>query len=315
MMSDLTYRLMAIAGVTCISFAPILVRVADDAGDLTIAFFRSLYALPFLALLYSRTKDQDERPKRNRLLAVAAGIFLGLDLTFWHASIGEIGAGLATVLVNMQVIFVALLAWVIFREKPGRRAVALLPVILLGVFLISGTGSGDAYGDNPALGTAQSLLSAVLYACFVLLLRESGRGHKTPSSGPVFDSTIGTTLTTLVIGLIFASDFDLAISWPLHGWFLLLGVVAQVAGWLLIAKALPNLPALETSVLLLGQPMLAILWARLLFDEALGTGQWVGVAVVLAGLVLFSLRKSDVAKPRASSELRQDAVNTPDELA
>ena len=308
-MSDLSYRLMALAGVVCISFAPILVRVADDAGDLTIAFFRSLYALPFLALLYFRTRDKDERPRKNRLLAVSAGIFLGLDLTFWHASIGEIGAGLATVIVNLQVIFVALLAWVIFQEKPGRRAVALLPLILVGVLLISGTGSTDAYGDSPMLGTAQGLLSAVFYACFVLLLRESGRGHSAPSAGPVFDSTIGTAATTLIIGLVFASDFDLAFSWPLHGWFLLLGVVSQVTGWMLIAKALPNLPALETSVLLLGQPMLAILWARLLFDEALGTSQWIGVAIVLAGLVIFSLRKNGTATKTSSDDMRQDPVD------
>lgn len=294
-MSAPTYRLMATAGVTCISFAPILVRVTDDAGDLTIAFFRSLYALPFLGLLYWGTRRGDRRPRRSRLIAVGAGVFLGLDLTFWHASIGEIGAGLATVLVNMQVVFVALFAWVLFRERPGRRAVALLPVILLGVVLISGVGSADAYGNNPAVGTAQSLLSAIFYALYVLLLREAGRGHSSSIAGPMLDSTIGTAVTALVIGLTFTTDFDLAISWPLHGWLLLMAVVAQVIGWLLIAKALPNLPAIETSVLLLGQPMLAILWARILFDEAMGVSQWIGVALVLAGLLVFSLRRANGA--------------------
>lgn len=307
-MSEFAYRLMAIAGVTCISFAPILVRVADDAGDLTIAFFRSFYALPFLAVLYWGTRRRDFRPRKNRLIAVGAGVFLAFDLTFWHASIGEIGAGLATVVVNMQVVFVALLAWALFGEKPGRRAVALLPVILLGVFLISGVGSTDAYGENPGLGTAQSILSAMFYAGFVLMLRESGRGFRTPSTGPVFDSTVGTTIATLIIGLAFASDFDLSVSWPLHGWLLLLALVSQVVGWLLIARALPQLPALDTSVLLLGQPMLAILWARILFDEALGVSQWIGVALVLSGLVIFSLRRSSAS----SNETRQQVVESLD---
>ena len=308
-MSDLAYRLMAAAGVICISFAPILVRVADDAGDITIAFFRSLYALPFLALLYWGTRHQDRRPARGRLIAVGAGVFLALDLTFWHASIGEIGAGLATVVVNMQVVFVAMVAWVLFGERPGRRAVTLLPVILLGVFLISGAGSADAYGENPGLGTAQSLLSAGFYAGFMLMLRESGRGHASPPTGPVFDSTIGTVLASLFIGLAFSSDFDLTITWPVHGWLLLLAVLAQVVGWLLIARALPQLPALDTSVLLLGQPMLAILWARLIFDEALGVSQWIGVGMVLLGLVLFSLRRSTAI----SGDTRQQPVEAVDD--
>jgi drug/metabolite transporter (DMT)-like permease len=299
---------MALAGVTCISFAPILVRAADEAGDLTIAFFRALYALPFLAVLYWGTRRGDHRPPRSRLIAVGAGVFLAFDLTFWHASIGEIGAGLATVVVNMQVVFVALFAWALFKEKPGRRAVALLPVILLGIVLISGVGGTDAYGDNPGLGTAQSLLSAMFYALFVLLLRESGRGHVTPPTGPLLDSTIGTAVAALFIGLTFAPDFDLTISWPLHGWLFLLALIAQVIGWLLIARTLPNLPALETSVLLLAQPMLAILWARLLFDEALGTGQWIGVGLVLAGLVVFSFRRSEATGGPGSDDMRQEPI-------
>lgn len=301
-MSALAYRLMAAGGVVCISFSPILVRAADDAGDLTIAFFRSLYALPILAVIYWGRRHKDHRPVRNRWIAVASGIFLAFDLTFWHSAIGKIGAGLATVVVNLQVVIVAFIAWALFGEKPGRRAVMVLPVLLIGIILISGTGSTDAYGDNPAVGTAQSVLSAMFYAGFVLMLRQSGRGHTSPPSGPLIDSTVGTTVATLIIGLAIAPDFDLGFSWPAHGWILLLAITSQVTGWLLIARALPRLPALDTSIMLLGQPMLAMLWARLIFNETLGASQWIGVALVLAGLVFFSLRKTEAELDDARQE-------------
>jgi drug/metabolite transporter (DMT)-like permease len=292
---------MAAGGVVCISFSPILVRAAEDAGDLATAFYRAVYALPVLALLYWATRHSDERPPRRRWIAVGSGIFLALDLTFWHSAIGEVGAGLATVVVNLQVVFVALIAWALFGEKPGRRAIWLIPIMLIGVFLISGAGATDAYGDNPALGTAQSLLSALFYSGFVLALRQANRGYSVPPTGPLFDSTVGTAVATFVIGSVFASDFDLAFTWPAHGWIVALALTAQVVGWLLISRSLPNLPALDTSVLLLGQPMLAILWARLIYGESLGTSQWLGVALVLAGLVAFSLRK-------ASGEPREEAI-------
>lgn len=290
-MSVSSYKLMALAGVTCISFAPIIVRVAD-AGDVTIAFFRALYAIPVLGILWWATRRKDTRPTRSRLIALLSGGFLGLDLTLWHASIGEIGAGLATVLVNMQVVFVATIAWVFFRERPARWSLGMLPVMLIGIVLISGLGAADAYGNDPARGTALGLLSAVFYASFVLLLRQSTRGHPSPPTGPVFDATVGTAIVTLFIGLAFAPDFDLAITWPLHGWLFLLAMLAQVIGWLLIALALPQLPALDASVLLLAQPMMAILWARLIFTEAMGLTQWVGVSLVLLGLLGFTLRES-----------------------
>lgn len=291
-MSDRSYRLMAAAGVFCISFVPILVRAAEDAGDLTIAFFRALYALPILAILYWGTRRLDQRPPRSRLIAVGSGVFLALDLTFWHASIGEIGAGLATVVANLQVVIVALIAWALFKERPGRKALLIIPAILLGIFLISGAGSSDAYGDNPVLGTEQSLLSAFFYAGFVLTLRQANRGHFSPPTGPLFDSTVGTAAAALIIGLAFSPHFSLAITWPAHGWILLIALVAQVIGWLLISRSLPNLPALDTSVLLLGQPLGAIIWARLIYSESLGVTQWIGAALVLAGLVTFSIRKA-----------------------
>jgi drug/metabolite transporter (DMT)-like permease len=303
-MSTTKYRLIAASGVGAISFSPILIRAAEDGSDMTIAFFRAAYALPFLAVIYWLLRRRDERPLRSRVLAVASGVFLALDLAFWHASIRQLGAGLATVIVYVQVIFVALLAWLLFGEKPARRSVALLPLILLGIFLISGAGSTDAYGDNPTLGTMQAITGGLLYALFILLLRQSGKGHDAPPSGPLLDATIGTAVVALFIGIVTEPDFSLAPSWPLHGWLLLLAVVAQVVGWLIITRAMPHLPALDTSILLLGQPMLAILWAGMIFDESLGSGQWIGVALVLAGLTIFSLTTTG----KSSSKPRQQVT-------
>ena len=182
----------------------------------------------------------------------------------------------------------------------------MLPVILLGIFMISGAGSADAYGDNPGLGTVQAVVAGLLYALFILFLRESGRGHTAPPSGPLLDATIGTAAVALLIGSLTESDFSLEPSWPLHGWLLLLALVAQVVGWLIITRAMPHLPALDTSILLLGQPMLAILWAGMIFDESLGTGQWIGVLLVLTGLTIFSVTKEPSADTRQPAREKVD---------
>ena len=47
-----------------------------------------------------------------------AGVLFAADLTFWHHSIEAVGAGLATVLGNIQVVLVGLLAWVVLGERP-----------------------------------------------------------------------------------------------------------------------------------------------------------------------------------------------------
>jgi drug/metabolite transporter (DMT)-like permease len=70
-----------------------------------------------------------------------------------------------------------------------------------------------------------------------------------------------------------------------------LALTAQVAGWLLISVSLPRLPAAITSVLLTIQPVGAVLLAMALLDEDPSALQLVGVALVLAGVVVVALSR------------------------
>jgi drug/metabolite transporter (DMT)-like permease len=280
------HHLAAIAGAVGISFSAIYMRLADVSGT-TAALYRSIYALPALAAVWLVVRGRDHRDARARGTAFAAGLFLGIDLVMWDTSIDAIGAGLATVLANLQVVFVGLVAWAVYREAPSRIAVATIPVVLGGVTLISGLGASGAYGDDPLRGVLFGIGTAGTYAGFLILLRHSNRRHLAPTAGPLLDATVGAAAISLVAGL-FDTGFELAPSWPAHGWLLALALGTQVVSWLLITTALPRLPALETSVILLVQPVGSILWARLIFSERLSTLQWAGAVVVIAGVAMMT---------------------------
>jgi drug/metabolite transporter (DMT)-like permease len=290
-------HLVAVLGVVFISFSAIFVRLAD-VSPITSAFFRCLYAVPFLVLLWWIVRDRDHRGKLSRWLALSSGLLLALDLSFWHYSIALIGAGLATVLGNTQVVFVGLGAWFLHRERPNRLALVIIPIIFAGVALISGLGRADAYGEHPIGGTVFGILTGISYAIYLLIFRSANRGLA-PAAGPLLDSTVGATFGCLFIGTLEPS-FSLSYHWPAHGWLVALALGSQVVGWLLIAVALPRLAALETSVLLLLQPVLTVLWASLLFQEQLSVVQWIGVTLVLGGVGALSTHGS-VEKERDHS--------------
>ena len=286
----LLIRLTGLTGVLCISFAAIFVReAAVDATTITV--FRALYALPLLGLAWVVVRQRDGRDRRARALAFASGLILAIDLTAFHHAIEAIGAGLGTVLANTQVMFVGVAAWLVWRERPSRVALWGVPAVLIGVALLSGLGQDDAYGDDPVTGVLYGLVAGVAYAGFLLVFRASNRRHFAPTPGPLLDATLGTAVGGLVLGL-FAADFSLVPEWPAHGWLIAMGALVQTLGWLFIAFALPRLPALDTSVLLLVQPVAAILWARLIFAETLSPLQGIGVLVVLAGVLVVSLKGS-----------------------
>ena len=98
-------------------------------------------------------------------------------------------------------------------------------------------------------------------------------------------STTITALVLLPVAAAFPQPF-----WPsgAAGWWVLAGLalVTQVLGQGLIAYAFAHLPASLSSVSLLIQPVMAALFAWLLFGEAIGAAQYLGGAIVLAGIWL-----------------------------
>ncbi len=277
-----------VLGAMSIAFSGILVRLAD-VEPATAAIFRCAYALPALGIIaLLERRRYGPRPAAQMRLAMLAGVFLALDLVIWHHTIGLVGAGLATVLGNTQVVIVASLAWLVLGERPPRRTLLALPVVLGGVVLISGAVGTGAYGSNPGLGVVLGLVVGLVYAVFLLVLRRGNADLRRPA-GPLFDATLIGALASLLIGLPLG-EVNLVPTWPAHAWLLVLALSSQVVGWLIISVSLPRLPAALTSVILTLQPVGSVMLAMLLLGESPSAVQLLGAGTILVGLLLATLR-------------------------
>ena len=256
----------------------------------TSAFFRCFYAVPVLWLL----ARGHPRTDRQRRLAYAAGVLFAVDLVSWHYSIAYIGAGLATVLGNLQVVLVGLTAWLVLAERPEARTLVAVPPALAGILLISGALEAGAYGSDPTKGAIYGVVTALSYTAFILLIRQSGIGSA--PAAPLFEATwvaaIGCGAAGIAIG-----DIDFVPSWPEHGWLLLLALSSQVMGWLLITSSLPRLPAAVTSVLLTLQPLTSLVLGVVLLGEDPTGLQVAGAALVLIGLLTAAYRPVSAPEP------------------
>jgi drug/metabolite transporter (DMT)-like permease len=289
--------LAGVLGALVIAFSAILVKLADVSPS-TAATFRCLWALPPLALLaWIERECFGPRPPRDRLLALAAGVFLAADLTFWHHSIAAVGAGLATVLGNLQVVLVALIAWAALGERPGGRTLGAIPVAFLGVVLISGAVGAGAYGDEPALGVAYGVLTALTYALFIVILRQGNSDERRPA-GPLFDATL-TGFVFSALGGIAVGDLDWTPGLESQAWLVTLALTSQVLGWLLISVSLPRLPAVMTSIGLMLQPVGSVILGVILLSEEPSAVQLAGVAVVLGAVAFATIKPRALARAAA----------------
>ena len=132
---------------------------------------------------------------------VAAGVFFAADLILWHNSIEDVGAGLATVLANVQVVILPLVAWVVLSERPTGSVLAALPLAALGVLMISGVLEHDAYGAHPARGALFGVGAGIAYVGFLLLLRHGGSDLRR-LAGPLFDATATAVIVAIIAGLL-----------------------------------------------------------------------------------------------------------------
>jgi drug/metabolite transporter (DMT)-like permease len=255
----------------------------------TATVFRCLYGLPILAAVaWFERRRYGPLPDTVVRLSIVAGAFFAADLLSWHHAVDQVGAGLATVLGNLQVLVVPLVAWAIYRERPPSAVIVALPVVLGGAILISGVIGSGAYGANPPLGVALGTFTAFAYSGYLLVIRRGGRDLRRPA-GPVAISTASTMACAVLFGAI-SGELDPLPHFPGHAWLILVGITSQSIGYLVISISLPRLPASLVSVILMAQPVATVALAAVLpTHEIPSVVQLLGVILVVGGIALATV--------------------------
>jgi drug/metabolite transporter (DMT)-like permease len=250
--------------------------------------FRALFGLPLLGLVaFLEHRRYGGLPSRTVRLALLAGVFFAGDLLFWHHAIEAGGAGLARVLGNLQVLIVGGVAWLAFGERPSRNTFFALPVVLVGIALISGAIGGRAFGANPGLGVVLGVATAFCYAGYLLIIRRGGRDLRRPA-GPVAIATVSTAVVAALVGLAMG-DLDPTPAPASLAWLAVLGLTSQSLGYLLISLSLSRLPAVLTSMILLAQPVMTVVLGIVLLHEAPTANQLLGVGLVIGGIAVATV--------------------------
>ena len=282
---------IAMFGGVVVSFAPILYALSD-ANPLTGAFFRMAYAIPFLLLIIWFRKAKDSRTTNTRLIAVIAGFAFSLDFLAYHSTVDWIGTGIGTLIGNSQVIIVTLMSWWLFGERPNLSILISLPIVMIGLVLISGVLDDDPYGEYPVRGVVAGVFTAIFYSAFLIIYRFANR-ELAPAVNLQFDSTVGCAIGLLILSFlplqsIYVEPIDFEPKFPTHGWLLALAFLSQVTGWLAIAYSLPRLPAAYTSFAILLQPTFTIIWGIILLSESPSVQQAIGMFLILGSIIVVT---------------------------
>lgn len=277
--------LQMLLGATLISSAAIFVQLATVPPSVA-GFWRMAFGGLFLMLwLYLRKQPLSGwRGRPLAMMLLSAALFVA-DLWFWHRSIRWVGPGLSTLLANFQVFLMAAFGvWWFGERLSWRFSVGLLLAFAGTAFLLLPNWS--AWPEQFHLGVLYGFITAACYAGFMLTLKRAQAmpGGPSPASSVAFVCVASSLMFAPLIGL---EGHALAIP-DQHNLLVLLayGLVAQAAGWIAIAGAMPRLTAGMVGLLLLAQPTSAYLLDALIFKLHLRPYDLVGIGLALAGIFL-----------------------------
>jgi len=272
-------------GAVLLSFAPVLVRLAD-VGPTPAGFYRMAIGGVLLQGMVMYRRRSWGLTLGHVSLAALAGLLFSGDLVFWHRSIAFVGPGLATILVNLQVFVLAAFGIVLLRERASPRLLFAIPLAVVGLFLIFGF-DWNLLGREYRWGVVLGLLAAVSYASYLLALRGARRRASEGVEPIATVATLSLVSAVVLGGLVQLEGETFAIpSFGTFGILMAYAVLIQVVAWVVISGALPRVPASRAGLLLLLQPTLAFVWDMLLFARPTSALEFAGAALTLGAIYL-----------------------------
>ncbi len=277
-------RVYVLAGAALISFSPVFVRVAD-VGPTMAGAYRCLFGALALAVVVRVRRERVFQGAGPLLWAGAAAVMFAADLSFWHRSILYVGPGLATILANFQVFFLAAAGVLIFREHLDWRFLVSAPLALGGLFLLVGIDWGALEPDY-RVGVVFGIVTAVAYSGYMLTLRrlQSGSARGSPAANlMIVCLAVGAIMA--VEGLLQGESFRIR---DARSWTAMLGygILCQAVAWILISRGLALVEASRVGLMLLVQPTLAFVWDVVLFARPTGWTDIAGALLALGAICL-----------------------------
>jgi drug/metabolite transporter (DMT)-like permease len=277
------YAVLAL-GVFAIGWSALFVRWSAVPGW-TSAFWRMALA-QVVFVPWALASRPAARPPASRAAtrdAIIAGVFFAADLALFNTAVMVSSAANATLLGTNAPIFVALGAWLLYRDRPTRRFWAGFALSFAGMVAIVGT--DVVQHPHLGLGDAFAVGGAACYAGYLLYVRRSRQEIDALTFSAI--SGVAAAVTLLLICLVIGTPLS---GYPARSWWALIGLalVTQVVGHLSVAYALGRLPVSRTSIALLGQAPLTAILAVPLLGERLSALQVLGGTLVLGGIYVVN---------------------------
>lgn len=272
------YVLLVILAVCFLATGGILVKMSK-LPPINTGLYRVLFSIPMLLpFVWNKLKEVH---MKDCFIMFLAGMFLAGDLSLWNISFGLTTVANANLLANFTPFTVIPVSYFVFKEKIPKHFLGGAILTFLGVFILM---IGKVHPNmSTFLGDIMALSTSVFYAAFILTVYRLR--DRIDSMVIMFVSAFGSVFVLLIVinfteGIYFPSSATEIL--PLLG----LALMSQIMGQGLLAYCLGKVNATLSSIICLTQPVIASVYAFILFSEKLSILEILGMLICILGVYL-----------------------------
>ena len=266
----------------------IFVRLLSPYGftSMQMTALRGVISAIALSLYVLVTKRQLFKTNIKSLLLFAlSGVFMFLAASCYYTSMGYTTIATAVVLMYSAPIYVLLFSVLFLKEKLTVTKTVAMAVMLVGMALVSGIVGGM---DFNFWGVLFAIAAGVAYAAYNIVAKIEMKHDNDPLTAMIYCYITMGVLATLCADV--PAMVELTVQGPPILWLLMVGIGLCTCAipYLIYTTTLKYVPAGTASVLSLSEPMAAILYSVVFFQEQPTLPMIVGIVLILGAVFLIS---------------------------
>lgn len=274
-------KLVILLGVAGASLSAVFTRWST-APALVLALYRMALSAAIMAVpALTRRRELAALSRRDVALCLVSGVFLGIHFTAYFAGLERTSIAAAVVLVDTEVLFVALASAAVLGQRLTGKAWAAVALAFGGSALVA---MSDGGGGGALLGDLIALSGAAAMAVYTMI----GAVCRRKLSTEVYTFLVYLTASAFLLAAALVSGTPVTGHGPVNLLTALgMAVCCTLLGHNVFSWGLKYLPAAYISTAKLLEPVLAAVWGLLIFKEQPGWLTLLGAAAAMGGIALY----------------------------
>ncbi len=277
-----------------------------------VLFFRYLFAIPILAVMI-RMRGRSFHVEREDILPLAIfGAFFAISSITLFRSYTYMDAGIASTLLFVYPIMVAIIMFAVFRERLSLQLMLCIIMALGGIALLF---KGDDGSTLSVTGTALVMVSALSYAIYIVGINKCRLRSVATIKVSFYVLLFGWVV--IAISTFAGAGIHLPDKWYMWIYLLMLGLLPTAISLLCTTSAIKLIGATPTAILGALEPVTALFFGMVGFHEVVTMRDWVGIVLIIVAVTIVvaggeitpTLVRFRKMFPRLTRSKREDSHN------